>query len=96
MKNDSCRTTSENGASCSFPRTVNIGNYYIQVEAQNADGIIASDVTHWNLDDISKCYFIFLCTLSLKDNPLHLFKKDISVDPKVESKLKDIIGGCYG
>ncbi|KAM5259773.1 interleukin-31 receptor subunit alpha isoform 2-T4 [Hipposideros larvatus] len=53
-KSDSCSSTSENGASCAFPRTINIGNYDIQVEAQNADGIIASDVTHWNLDDIIK------------------------------------------
>lgn len=95
-RNDTCNSTSETRASCSFLLHItNIDNYTIQVEAQNADGIIESDITHWRLDDISKCYFIFLRTLSLKDNPTHLFK-EIPVNSKVDSKLKDIVCECYG
>ncbi|XP_053446403.1 interleukin-31 receptor subunit alpha isoform X2 [Nycticebus coucang] len=49
-------STSENRASCSFfpPRVTNRDNCTIQVEAQNADGIIKSDVTSWNIDAIAK------------------------------------------
>ncbi|XP_015997801.2 interleukin-31 receptor subunit alpha isoform X3 [Rousettus aegyptiacus] len=56
QKNDICSSTSENGASCSFflPRITNPDNYTIQVEAQNSDGIIESDITHWRLDYIIK------------------------------------------
>nr|XP_019598518.1 PREDICTED: interleukin-31 receptor subunit alpha [Rhinolophus sinicus] len=54
-RNDTCNSTSENHASCSFLLHItNIDNYTIQVEAQNADGIIESDITHWRLDDIIK------------------------------------------
>ncbi|XP_008568262.1 PREDICTED: interleukin-31 receptor subunit alpha, partial [Galeopterus variegatus] len=58
-KSDICTTnssTSENRASCSFfpPRITNPDNYTIEVEAQNADGIIKSDTTRWSLDAIVK------------------------------------------
>lgn len=62
------------------------------MEAQNADGVTESDLTHWYLDDISKCYFTFLCTLLLKDIPPWLLK-EISIDSKVD--LRDIVGGWY-
>ncbi|XP_022373744.1 interleukin-31 receptor subunit alpha [Enhydra lutris kenyoni] len=58
-KSDICPTdnsTRGNHASCSFlpPTITNPDNYTIQVEAQNADGTINSDITHWNLDAIMK------------------------------------------
>ncbi|XP_032259447.1 interleukin-31 receptor subunit alpha [Phoca vitulina] len=58
-KSDICPTdnsTRGNHASCSFlpPTITNPDNYTIQVEAQNPDGIIKSDITHWNLDAIMK------------------------------------------
>lgn len=69
-KSDICspdNSASGNHASCSFlpPTITNPDNYTIQVEAQNADGIIKSDTTHWSLDAISK--LIFLYTLLFKD-----------------------------
>ncbi|XP_037655160.1 interleukin-31 receptor subunit alpha [Choloepus didactylus] len=56
---DYCMTSnfmSGNHASCSFfyPNVTNPDDNTIEVEAQNADGIIKSDVTHWNLDNIVK------------------------------------------
>lgn len=73
-KSDICpsdNSTRGNHTSCSFlpPTITNPDNYTIQVEAQNADGIIKSDITHWSLDAISKYYFLFLYTLLLKDTP---------------------------
>lgn len=69
---DTCNSTSERGSSCSFlyPR-ISIPDYStIQVEAQNADGIIESDITHWNLNTVSKCHFMFLYTFCrLKSRP---------------------------
>lgn len=67
-KHDNCTTsssTSENRASCSFflPRITIPDNYTIEVEAENGDGIIKSDMTCWRLEDIGKCYLIFLYTL---------------------------------
>lgn len=61
-KSDICSTdnsTRGNHASCSFlpPTITNPDNYTIQVEAQNADGIMKSDITYWNLDAISKYHF---------------------------------------
>uniref|UniRef100_A0A8I3PWN8 Interleukin-31 receptor subunit alpha n=1 Tax=Canis lupus familiaris TaxID=9615 RepID=A0A8I3PWN8_CANLF len=58
-KSDICSTdnsTRGNHASCSFlpPTITNPDNYTIQVEAQNADGIMKSDITYWNLDAIMK------------------------------------------
>ncbi|XP_036878234.1 interleukin-31 receptor subunit alpha isoform X1 [Manis javanica] len=58
-KSDICspdNSASGNHASCSFlpPTITNPDNYTIQVEAQNADGIIKSDTTHWSLDAIMK------------------------------------------
>ncbi|XP_077629122.1 interleukin-31 receptor subunit alpha [Crocuta crocuta] len=58
-KSDIClndNSTRANHASCSFlpPTITNPDNYTIQVEAQNADGIIKSDITHWSLDAITK------------------------------------------
>uniref|UniRef100_A0A7N5KL01 Interleukin 31 receptor A n=1 Tax=Ailuropoda melanoleuca TaxID=9646 RepID=A0A7N5KL01_AILME len=57
-KSDICPTdnSTRGNASCSFlpPTITNPDNYTIQVEAQNADGIIKSDITHWNLDAIMK------------------------------------------
>ncbi|KAK2488470.1 hypothetical protein MC885_015502 [Smutsia gigantea] len=59
QKNDIClpdNSASGNHASCSFlpPTITNPDNYTIQVEAQNADGLIKSDTTHWSLDAIMK------------------------------------------
>ncbi|XP_046528279.1 interleukin-31 receptor subunit alpha isoform X1 [Equus quagga] len=58
-KSDHCTTgnsTSTARTSCSFyPPPITIpDNYTIQVEAQNADGIIKSDITQWRLDTIVK------------------------------------------
>nr|XP_012631126.1 interleukin-31 receptor subunit alpha isoform X3 [Microcebus murinus] len=58
-KSENCTTnssTSENRASCSFfpPTVTNVDNCTIEVEAQNADGVIKSDMTYWNLDAIAK------------------------------------------
>uniref|UniRef100_A0A452TW16 Interleukin-31 receptor subunit alpha n=1 Tax=Ursus maritimus TaxID=29073 RepID=A0A452TW16_URSMA len=57
-KSDVCPAdnSTRGNASCSFlpPTITNPDNYTIQVEAQNADGIIKSDITHWNLDAIMK------------------------------------------
>ncbi|XP_007970975.2 interleukin-31 receptor subunit alpha [Chlorocebus sabaeus] len=58
-KHDNCTTsssTSENRASCSFflPRITIPDNYTIEVEAENADGVIKSDMTCWRLEDIAK------------------------------------------
>ncbi|XP_029797067.1 interleukin-31 receptor subunit alpha [Suricata suricatta] len=58
-KSDICpsdNSTRGNHASCTFfpPTITNPDNYTIQVEAQNADGIIKSDITHWSLDAIMK------------------------------------------
>ncbi|XP_058420050.1 interleukin-31 receptor subunit alpha [Diceros bicornis minor] len=58
-KSDHCTTgnsTSTNRTSCSFyPPTITIPDIYtIQVEAQNADGIIKSDTTKWILATIVK------------------------------------------
>uniref|UniRef100_A0A8C4LZ72 Interleukin-31 receptor subunit alpha n=1 Tax=Equus asinus TaxID=9793 RepID=A0A8C4LZ72_EQUAS len=58
-KSDHCTTgnsTSTARTSCSFyPPPITIpDNYTIQVEAQNADGIIKSDITQWRLDTIGK------------------------------------------
>nr|XP_044632681.1 interleukin-31 receptor subunit alpha [Equus asinus] len=61
-KSDHCTTgnsTSTARTSCSFyPPPITIpDNYTIQVEAQNADGIIKSDITQWRLDTIGFGYF---------------------------------------
>ncbi|XP_055107629.2 interleukin-31 receptor subunit alpha isoform X2 [Symphalangus syndactylus] len=58
-KHDNCTTnssTSENRASCSFflPRITIPDNYTIEVEAENGDGVIKSDMTYWRLEDIAK------------------------------------------
>ncbi|KAG8519799.1 Interleukin-31 receptor subunit alpha, partial [Galemys pyrenaicus] len=58
-KSDNCTTNnfrSEDHVSCSFPypRITLPDNYTIQVEAQNADGIIKSNTTVWNLETILK------------------------------------------
>uniref|UniRef100_A0A2R9AHA9 Interleukin 31 receptor A n=1 Tax=Pan paniscus TaxID=9597 RepID=A0A2R9AHA9_PANPA len=58
-KHDNCTTnssTSENRASCSFflPRITIPDNYTIEVEAENGDGIIKSDMTYWRLENIAK------------------------------------------
>uniref|UniRef100_A0A2K6CUJ5 Interleukin-31 receptor subunit alpha n=1 Tax=Macaca nemestrina TaxID=9545 RepID=A0A2K6CUJ5_MACNE len=58
-KHDNCTTsssTSENRASCSFflPRITIPDNYTIEVEAENGDGVIKSDMTCWRLEDIAK------------------------------------------
>ncbi|GAB5566881.1 interleukin-6 receptor subunit beta isoform X1 [Prionailurus iriomotensis] len=58
-KSDICpsdNSTRGNHTFCSFlpPTITNPDNYTIQVEAQNADGIIKSDITHWSLDAITK------------------------------------------
>ncbi|XP_023602368.1 interleukin-31 receptor subunit alpha [Myotis lucifugus] len=54
-KNDTCESTSETPASCSFLTSITIpDNYTIQVEARNADGTVESAVTHWRLDTIVK------------------------------------------
>uniref|UniRef100_H0WWN1 Interleukin-31 receptor subunit alpha n=1 Tax=Otolemur garnettii TaxID=30611 RepID=H0WWN1_OTOGA len=49
-------SASENRASCSFfpPRVTNRDDCTIQVEAQNADGVIKSDITSWSMDAIAK------------------------------------------
>ncbi|XP_032136506.1 interleukin-31 receptor subunit alpha isoform X1 [Sapajus apella] len=59
QKHDNCTTnssTSENRAACSFflPRITNPDNCTIEVEAQNADGVITSDMTYWHLEGIAK------------------------------------------
>ncbi|EPQ12634.1 Interleukin-31 receptor subunit alpha, partial [Myotis brandtii] len=54
-KNDTCDSTSETPASCSFLTSITIpDNYTIQVEARNADGTVESAVTHWRLDTVVK------------------------------------------
>ncbi|XP_059551025.1 interleukin-31 receptor subunit alpha [Myotis daubentonii] len=54
-KSDTCDSTSETPASCSFLTSITIpDNYTIQVEARTADGAVESDVTHWRLDTIVK------------------------------------------
>ncbi|XP_016055288.1 PREDICTED: interleukin-31 receptor subunit alpha [Miniopterus natalensis] len=55
-ENDTCNSTSENRASCSFlPPAITLpDNYTIQVEARNAHGTVESDVTQWHLDTIVK------------------------------------------
>ncbi|XP_008158365.2 interleukin-31 receptor subunit alpha [Eptesicus fuscus] len=54
-KNDTCNPTSETPTSCSFFPPITIpDSYTIQVEAQNADGTVESDVTHWPLVTIVK------------------------------------------
>lgn len=79
-KSDIClndNSTRANHASCSFlpPTITNPDNYTIQVEAQNADGIIKSDITHWSLDAISEYHFLFLYTLLLKDTSFFFLKE---------------------
>ncbi|XP_065761584.1 interleukin-31 receptor subunit alpha [Muntiacus reevesi] len=52
---DTCTSTSENGSSCSFYSRLTLPDIYIiQVEAQNAYGIIKSDITYWDLYTITK------------------------------------------
>ncbi|XP_036894374.1 interleukin-31 receptor subunit alpha [Sturnira hondurensis] len=52
---DTCNSTSEGHASCSFLRLITYPDtYQIQVQARNADGTAESDVTVWDLDTIIK------------------------------------------
>ncbi|XP_037001047.2 interleukin-31 receptor subunit alpha [Artibeus jamaicensis] len=52
---DTCNSTSEGRASCSFVRLITYPDIYqIQVQARNADGMAESDVTVWDLDTIIK------------------------------------------
>lgn len=60
------------------------------MEAQNSDGIIESDITHWRLDYISKYYMLIYSFI--KRYPLF---KEISVDSKVDSALMNIVDGYY-
>ncbi|KAI4561284.1 hypothetical protein MJG53_012347 [Ovis ammon polii x Ovis aries] len=54
-ENDTCISTSENGSSCSFySRLTPPDIYIIQVEAENAYGIIKSDITYWDLYTVAK------------------------------------------
>ncbi|XP_005392747.1 PREDICTED: interleukin-31 receptor subunit alpha [Chinchilla lanigera] len=55
-KSYTCTSSSSTGASCSFLGEIipPPNNCDIEVEAQNADGIIKSDITHWRLNDIVK------------------------------------------
>ncbi|XP_006187435.1 interleukin-31 receptor subunit alpha [Camelus dromedarius] len=55
-KRDTRSPPSENGTSCSFflPNITRPDIYTIQVEARNADGVIQSDITRWNLDTVIK------------------------------------------
>ncbi|XP_054431342.1 interleukin-31 receptor subunit alpha [Pteronotus mesoamericanus] len=52
---DTCNSTSEDRASCSFYHRITYPDQYtIQVQAQNADGTVESDATTWDLDTIVK------------------------------------------
>nr|KAF6366333.1 interleukin 31 receptor A [Pipistrellus kuhlii] len=54
-KNDTCHPASETPTSCSFFPPITLPDVYtIQVEAQNADGTAASDVTRWSLAAVAK------------------------------------------
>ncbi|EHB16277.1 Interleukin-31 receptor A, partial [Heterocephalus glaber] len=54
--NYTCTSNSSTGALCSFLHQIIAAPAHctIVVEAQNADGIIKSDTTHWSLNDILK------------------------------------------
>ena len=72
-ENETCNSASKNGSLCSFySRLTPPDIYIIQVEAQKAYGIIKYDITYWDLNTISKCHFIFLCTF-IKIYPLLFF-----------------------
>ncbi|KAM6156515.1 interleukin-31 receptor subunit alpha [Erethizon dorsatum] len=55
-KSFTCTSTSSTAASCTFSHQIIAApdNCNIEVKAQNADGIIKSDITHWQLNDIVK------------------------------------------
>uniref|UniRef100_G1STW9 Interleukin-31 receptor subunit alpha n=1 Tax=Oryctolagus cuniculus TaxID=9986 RepID=G1STW9_RABIT len=58
-KKETCRTNSsasENRPSCSFfpPKVTNTDYFTVEVEAENADGIVKSYVTEWHTDTIVK------------------------------------------
>ncbi|XP_047410646.1 interleukin-31 receptor subunit alpha [Sciurus carolinensis] len=55
-KRDICKANSSTGTWCSFfSPTITPPDYFtIEVEAQNKDGIVTSDITHWTLNSIVK------------------------------------------